>query len=238
MQQLAELAGQPDHHRPHQRQQDVGKRIGDRVIEDGYDVGIVTGFIKPSQDLIDRPIGTHSLVVCAASSYLAEQGVPRTPAQLALHAFIGLPAEQPTTWYFTGPGPRTEEIALQPVYSVNSAMMVRLGALAGMGIAILPWQMVVEDLAAGTLTRVMDDYRVDDPDVKVSIVYPNRQFLPAKTRTFVEHTIEHFGRTLSGEGQGQGQDNGAGDVRMPAGMQTPPLPAGEMSTSLHAPRDA
>src|SRR6202044_469597 len=93
-------------------------------IEDGYDVGIVTGFVKPSQDLIDRPIGTHSLVVCAASSYLAEQGVPRTPAQLALHAFIGLPAEQPTTWYFTGPGPRTEEIALQPVYSVNSAMMV------------------------------------------------------------------------------------------------------------------
>ncbi|MGF6726320.1 DNA-binding transcriptional LysR family regulator [Paraburkholderia sp. GAS41] len=206
------------------------------LIEDGYDVGIVTGFVKPSQDLIDRPIGTHSLVVCAASSYLAEQGVPRTPAQLALHAFIGLPAEQPTTWHFTGPGPRTEEIALQPVYSVNSAMMVRLGALAGMGIAILPWQMVVEDLAAGTLTRVMDDYRVDDPDVKVSIVYPNRQFLPAKTRTFVEHTIEHFGRTLSGEDQGQ--DNGAGDVRMPAGMQTPPLLAGEMSTSLHAPRDA
>lgn len=198
------------------------------LLEDGYDVGIVTGFIAPSQDLIERPIGTHSLVVCAAPSYLAEHGVPYAPGQLPLHAFVGLPAEEPTTWHFTGPDQRTEEIALQPVYSVNSAMMVQLGVLAGMGIAILPWQMVAEDLATGTLTRVIGDYTVGDRDVKVSIVYPNRQFLPAKTCTFVEHAVEHFGRTASGES----------DTPTLAPVQTPPRVAGEMSTSLHAPRDA
>ncbi len=70
-----------------------------------------------------------------------------------MHAFIGLPTEErDTSWHFTGPGQRTDEITLQPVYSVNSVMMVRLGVLAGMGIAILPWQMVADDLAAGTLT--------------------------------------------------------------------------------------
>ena len=142
--------------------------------------------------------------------------------------FIGLPAERPATWHFTGPGQRTEEVALQPVYSVNSAMMVRLGVLAGMGIAILPWQMVADDLAAGTLTRVMGDHRVDDPDVKLSIIYPNRQFLPVKTRTFVEHALEHFGHSVSG----------VDDAPMPEAAQAPPPLAGEMSTSLHAPREA
>jgi len=199
------------------------------LIEDGYDVGLVTGFVAPSQDLVERPIGTHALVVCAAPGYLAEQGVPHTPEQLALHAFIALPAEQPnSTWHFTGPGRRTEEITLQPVYSVNSAMMLRLGVLAGMGVAILPWQMVADDLAAGTLTRIMDDHRVDDPDLKVSIVYPNRQFLPAKTRTFVNHTLEHFSRSVAS----------ADAAAVPAAAQTPLPVAGEMSTSLHALRDA
>jgi DNA-binding transcriptional LysR family regulator len=167
------------------------------LVEDGYDVGIVTGFTAPSHDLVERPIGAHSLVVCGAPAYFAghEHGEPQEPAQLALHAFIGLPAEQrDAAWHFTGPAQCTEEITLQPAYSVNSAVMVRLGALAGMGIAILPWQMIADDLAAGTLKRVLADHQVDDPDVNVSIIYPNRQFLPAKTRSFVEHTLAHFGR--------------------------------------------
>jgi DNA-binding transcriptional LysR family regulator len=202
------------------------------LIEDGYDVGIVTGFKASDQELIERSIGTHSLVVCAAPGYLVEHGEPRTPGQLALHAFIALPPEQRSTaWHFTGPEHRPEEITLQPVYTVNSAPMVRLAALAGMGIAILPWQMVDDDLAAGNLQRIMADHRVDDPDLKVSLIYPNRQFLPAKTRSFVEHTLEHFGRASADPLD-----------ELQAVQMSAQVPAqahgGEMPTSLHAPRHA
>ncbi|SDI08109.1 LysR family transcriptional regulator [Paraburkholderia phenazinium] len=201
------------------------------LIEEGYDVGIVTGFSAQGHDLIERPLGTHSLVVCATPGYLAEHGTPYAPGQLALHAFIGLPTEQRgANWHFAGPAQRTEEITLQPVYSVNSAMMVRLGVLAGMGIAILPWQMVADDLASGALTRVMGDHRVDDPDVKVSIVYPNRQFLPAKTRSFVEHTLAYFLQATVSAGET------APPEPTPAQNLTP-LMGGERRTSLHAPRD-
>jgi DNA-binding transcriptional LysR family regulator len=197
------------------------------LIEEGYDAGIVTGCLAPNHDLVEKPIGTHSLVVCAAPAYLAEHGEPRVPGQLAQHGFIGLPAEQHSAnWHFTGPALHTEEIALQPVYSVNSAMMVRLAAIAGMGIAILPRQMVADDLASGALTRVMADHRVDDPDVKMSIVYPKRQFLPAKTRSFVEHTLAHFLQAAFG----------ADDTAPPAQI-LPPALGGELLTSLHAARE-
>lgn len=169
------------------------------LIEDGYDVGIVTGYTSSDHELVERGIGTHSLVACAAPAYLVDHDEPRTPEQLTLHAFIGLPSEQHSAaWHFTGPERRTHEVILQPVYTVNSSPMVRLGALAGMGIAILPWQMVADDFATGALKRVMADHMVDDPDLRVSIIYPNRQFLPAKTRSFVDHTLEHFGRDRSG----------------------------------------
>ena len=36
-------------------------------------------------------------------------------------------------------------------------------------------------------------YRIDDPDAQLSLVYPNRQYVPAGTRSFVEHALEHFG---------------------------------------------
>jgi DNA-binding transcriptional LysR family regulator len=163
------------------------------LLEEGYDVGIVNGFVASGHDLVERPLGEDSLVVCASAGYLAEHGEPRTLEQLMQHALIELPTdEREAAWRFTGPDGRTGEIKLKPVYTVNSVPMVRLGALAGMGVAILPRQLVADDLDAGTLQRIMQDHRVDDPDLTVSLIYPNRQFLPAKTRAFVDHALEHF----------------------------------------------
>jgi DNA-binding transcriptional LysR family regulator len=164
------------------------------LVEDGYDVGIVTAFMVTSTELVERPIGTNALVPCASPAYLAEHGEPRSPGQLAQHAFVALPSEQRSpTWHFTDTRGHTEQVTLQPAYTVNSALMVRLGALAGMGVAILPSQLVADDFASGALKRVVPEYTVDDPEVKVSIVYPSRQYLPAKTRAFVDYTLEHFG---------------------------------------------
>jgi DNA-binding transcriptional LysR family regulator len=165
------------------------------LVEEGYDIGIVTSFMVSDPDLIERPIATHSLVPCASPDYLDQHGEPVAPDQLLLHAFIGLPPEQrSTTWHFTGPDKRMQQVNLQPVYTVNSALMVRLGVLAGMGIAILPAQLVADDFSAGTLRRIMPHYMVNDPDAKVSIVYPSRQHLPAKTRSFIDYTLDHFGQ--------------------------------------------
>jgi DNA-binding transcriptional LysR family regulator len=163
------------------------------LVEDGYDVGIVTAFMVMGNDLVERPIGTNALVPCASPAYLAEHGEPRTPEQLAQHAFVGLPPDQRSpTWNFTCASGSAGQVTLKPSYTVNSALMVRLAALAGMGIAILPSQLVADDLASGALKRIIPDYTVDDPEVKVSIVYPRRQYLPTRTRAFIDYALEHF----------------------------------------------
>ncbi|HTH59917.1 MAG TPA: LysR family transcriptional regulator [Paraburkholderia sp.] len=164
-------------------------------IDDGYDVGVVAASTAPAPapggELIARALGTSSFVPCAAPSWLAEHGEPHSPAQLTLHASVSLPPEQQSpTWRFVRGGD-AQSVTLQPAYAVNRMLMVRLAALAGMGIAILPAPLVADDLAHGTLRRLLPDYEIEDADAQLSIVYPGRRHLPAKTRSFIDYALEH-----------------------------------------------
>ncbi|HEY4805186.1 MAG TPA: LysR family transcriptional regulator [Paraburkholderia sp.] len=163
------------------------------LVEDGFDVGIVGATPARNGECVERALGTTTFVPCAAPAWLAEHGEPHTPDQLAQCAAVALPPEERSaTWQFAKPGERAQQVTLQPGYAVNNMLMVRLAALAGMGVAIVPAPLVADDFAAGTLRRLLPDYEIDDPDTRLCIVYPSRQYLPVKTRRFVDYTVEHF----------------------------------------------
>jgi len=169
------------------------------MIQDGYenlyDVGIMTSTMAPDGELVQRLIGTNPLVMCAAPAYLANRGEPVSLDELASHSFVALQERQPEIKRdFTDAAGTSQPILLRPVYTVNSAVMVRQAALAGMGIAILPSQFVADELSAGTLKRILQSHQIDDPEENVSIIYPRRQYLPAKTSAFIDYTLEYFNR--------------------------------------------
>lgn len=185
-------------HHPHVR---VRLTLAERPVdlqEDGYDVGIVTGAALPGKDLVEHPLGSNPLVVCAAPAYLAERGAPRSPFEFPQHAWVALPpAQRSPTWHFAGADGRPHPVTLRPTYTVNSLLMVRLAALSGMGLAILPARLVAHDIETGTLVRVMPEQIVDDPEARVSVVYPARRFLAAKTQSFIDHVSGSFEREVS-----------------------------------------
>ena len=168
------------------------------LIEDGFDVGIVAApSARTSRgddtEIVERPLGLATFVPCASPGWIAEHGAPATPAQLVRHAAVTLPPEERSvTWQFAKPGERAQQVTLRPAYAVNNMLMVRHAALAGMGVAVVPASLVADDFAAGTLVRLLSEYEIDDPEAHLSIVYPNRQYLPAKTLRFVDYTVEHF----------------------------------------------
>ena len=171
------------------------------LIEDGYDVGLfvagplITAGAAAEIDSIELAFATQRLVACAAPSYLAAREEPHYPEHLALHSCIATPSEQrgPAVWHFIDSDGDPQPVTLDPSYTVNSPLLVRLAAIAGMGIAVLPESLVADDFATGTLKRIMQGYTVDESQARVSLVYPRRRHLPAKTRAFVDYTIEHAG---------------------------------------------
>ncbi|WP_244140043.1 substrate binding domain-containing protein [Caballeronia sp. BCC1704] len=168
------------------------------LVEDGYDVGIVAAFMVSSTALVERPIGVSALIPVATPAFLAEHGMPASPSDLQGMPSVALPNDiRSSSWHFRHRLGTSEQVTLSAVYSVNSALMVRLATLRGMGFSILPEGIVSQDINDGTLVRLLPDYSVDDPEMKLSIVYPGRQYLPAKTRFFTDYALERLTKEVN-----------------------------------------
>jgi DNA-binding transcriptional LysR family regulator len=166
------------------------------LLEGGFDVGIVTEHMIRSESLVVRRLINSHVVPVAAAAYLAEAGYPATPADLAQHRVIAASLDaSPQTWIFrnrhhdNGNG---ESVTLDASFTVNSMIMQKQATLGAMGIALLPLEMVSEELRAGTLVHVLDEYAVLNGDVAVSLVYPSREFVPRKIREFIDLAVSYF----------------------------------------------
>ncbi len=63
------------------------------LVEDGYDVGIVTAFMVSSTALVECSIGVNALVPVATPAFIAEHGLPAAPVNLQNMPTVGLPSE-------------------------------------------------------------------------------------------------------------------------------------------------
>ena len=133
-----------------------------------------TSFV--AKRLVDDP-----WVICASPDYLNRFGEPQEPAELLAHRCLTIEArmQENNLWEF-----EREEITVRSVFS-GIGLVVREAALAGLGIARLARFLVSEDIAAGRLAPLLES-RMPKSDRAVYAVYPNREFLPAKVRVFID----------------------------------------------------
>jgi hypothetical protein len=96
-----------------------------------------------------------------------------------------------SNWLFSKEG-RSESIAIQGRYSVNSVQLALTAALRGVGISVLPAFFCAEALRAGHLTRVLTDWSLPRSDIHV--VYPGSRHLSARVRLFVDALVDRFTR--------------------------------------------
>jgi DNA-binding transcriptional LysR family regulator len=163
------------------------------LIEEGFDVGIVVPDQIRTGTLINRSLIRVRSVAVASRGYIDARGMPATPASLSAHTFLAPAANPPhADWSFIAEDGKEETVSLEPAYSVNNAVMLRQAALADMGLTILPEHHVAADLMSGALVRILPGYHVNGAEKEVSLVYPGRRHISAKTRSFVDFTVNYF----------------------------------------------
>ena len=156
------------------------------MIEGRLDLAVRRGPITDAS-LVSRVIGRWSRVAVASPAYLERRGAPRTPADLAEHDCILHYGAFSGSWRFGGPdGPF--EVPVAGRFGADSSQALHSAALGGQGIALLWKALVIDDLCAGRLLRVLGDY--PSPEDEAIIVYPSRQHLPPRTRVVIDFVVE------------------------------------------------
>jgi DNA-binding transcriptional LysR family regulator len=160
------------------------------LIEEGFDLAIHLDELRDSS-LIARKLGSSQRVVCGSPQYFRNHGVPKTPDDLRKHNCLVNSSLPPRDqWQFSGPGGETTVVKVAGTMQANVADALRMAALSGLGLVLLPTYMVGQDIRKGRLQPVLTDYV--PASLEIHAVYPHRKHLSAKVRTFVDFLHERF----------------------------------------------
>lgn len=139
-----------------------------------------------------RQLADYAIVLVASPALLKDRQVAQ-PEELDAWPWIGNSnLGGPPGWTFSHPRRGEVEVKVSPGHESNSATAIRAMALAGLGLAVLPEWMVLDDLGNGRLVRVLPEYRLATQPVHV--LFPNSAHLPRKSRVFIDFLAEHLGR--------------------------------------------
>jgi DNA-binding transcriptional LysR family regulator len=151
-------------------------------IEEGLDLAVRIGPLADSS-LVARPVGSVRRVVVASPAYLALRGVPRTPSDLATHDTIFGMARSPAREWRFGPSQRGAVVRLSPRLLVDDVETQLQAVLSGRGIARVLSYQVTDQLAAGSLVRLLQQFEPEP--LPVQLVTSSRSHLAPKVRAFL-----------------------------------------------------
>ena len=165
------------------------------IIDNNIDVAIRTREVEPDSNITIRRLAETRRVLAASPGYLKQHGTPKTPQDLQKHkVLVYTYANKPNELRFTHPDPKaaiqTTTIQVKGLLESNDGQVLRTAALDGLGILVQPIYIVYDDIAAGRLVPVLEDW--DLPRLTINLAYPSRKHLSAKVRTFIDFVVEHF----------------------------------------------
>jgi len=145
------------------------------MVAQRYDAGVRLGE-QVEKDMIAVRIGPDMrMAVVATPGYFEQRAAPKTPHDLAAHNCINL--RLPThgeylAWEFDRKS-QSVNARVDGQWVFSSSPPMREAALAGFGLAYLPEDMVLDDVAAGRLVRVLEHWC--EPFTGYHLYYPDRR---------------------------------------------------------------
>ncbi len=155
----------------------------------GFDAVVRHGPMVDSR-LVAWQLASSQRILVASPAYLAAQGVPGSPDDLAQHRGLFYSNRGVADWRFvTAAGPLT--IRAKVGLTMNNGDMMRDAAIAGLGIAHLPSFICSEAVRNGALVAIDVGIRAE-PEC-IFVAHAEGRQVSAKLRALVAHLRATFG---------------------------------------------
>ncbi|CAB3642120.1 LysR family transcriptional regulator [Paraburkholderia rhynchosiae] len=174
----------------------LAQRMPD-LLDEGFDVSLTLATSLPDSGLVSQRLGSAFSIACASPAYLEKHGVPQTPADLAHHICLQMvtPVFPPDKWAFDGPNGEETITLGTATFQVNVAEAMAVAVTSGMGVGLIPIYSAISGLRSGELVWLLPAYT--SQEMNLYALYPSRQYLDAKIRTWIEHLREELPSTLA-----------------------------------------
>lgn len=163
---------------------DLADRLAD-IVNEGIDLAVRIGMLDDS-NLVGIRLAANQRLIVASPAYLAAHGTPLVPGDLVAHDCLtfGNYGNQARGWQLLVDG-EPHWVRVSGALACNDGAVLHDWALAGRGLAWRSMWEVGEDLRAGRLRSVLDDFAA--PDNAIYAVFPQRRLLPLRVRVFIDH---------------------------------------------------
>jgi DNA-binding transcriptional LysR family regulator len=162
------------------------------LLSEQIDVSVRLGSSVVSDDIVSKRLGDFQRWVVASPEYLTRNGLPRHPRDLLEHQCLRFDYRTGHhNWTFQG-DEDVIRLNVQGRLQSNNADILREAALAGGGVTLLADWLVHDDVSAGRLTRVLEQYEVNPGSASTCI---NALYLPnhrgsSRINVFIEFLQE------------------------------------------------
>jgi DNA-binding transcriptional LysR family regulator len=150
------------------------------IVGERFDLAIRMGKL-PDSSLIAKPLINVRRHFYASKQLLKKTGIPRSITELQEVPFVSLQTQ--------APGASTLQIKLgrnnisfnpKTIIKTNSLGLVRQLTASGAGASVLP-----DEMANREMVQLLQD--LEPPPIQAHFLLPQKRWLPAKTRAFIEH---------------------------------------------------
>jgi DNA-binding transcriptional LysR family regulator len=161
------------------------------LIEEGIDFVVRLGEPDERLGLIARFLGNQKWIICAAPSYLARRGTPRSLDELVEHDCLELMnGNRPVSWQLVDETGNFTTVKVAGRHSINYGDAILDAAVAGIGIARLPSWLVHHELRAGRLIQVLSHATAEHSPIHA--LWPRARDLLPRVRATVDALVANF----------------------------------------------
>ena len=162
------------------------------IIDEKIDLAIRFGE-QHVGDFISTKLTPRKFTVCASPHYLEKYSVPNDPRCLQQHDCLLFPMYgYNASWKFRHNNRPEFVVPVSGHLYVSHGMTMTACAVSGLGPSLLPDWLCREELNAGTLVDLFPNYDCTPTNFETSawLIYPSRDYIPAKLRVFIEFLKE------------------------------------------------
>lgn len=154
------------------------------VVAAGFDFGVRSADLVPSDTIAISLCRSRRICVVASPAYFETHAMPRVPQDLLDHPCIRvrMPNGALYRWPFEKDG-ETLQVDVQGPITLDEATLSRIAVMKGVGIGYFMDADVRDDIAAGRLVSVLEDWAPTLPPL--CLYYPNRRHSSAAFQAFI-----------------------------------------------------